>query len=258
MFYTSDRAEFLWVQHFCGRKHTLDISILEGKKVDLIHHFALFRDISPGDCTNILSASYEKHFLRRQTVFFEGDPIRKILLLINGSIKETQVGQNGTAVILRLSGLGEIVGPLGSATRGEHSSTAHTLELSTVLAWDKPVFDALSQRYPSLKRNTARILEERLQELEERFREIATEKVAPRLSNELVRLLHQVGRRVNGHVEIGISREELAQLTGTTLFTVSRVLCQWETLGVVSSRREVVLVRNLPALMELAVTSEPN
>jgi len=125
-----------------------------------------------------------------------------------------------------------------------------------MLAWDKPIFEALSQRLPTLRRNTARILEERLQEMQERFREIATEKVAPRLSSELVRLLHQVGRRVNGHVEISLSREELAQLTGTTLFTVSRLLCQWEVRGIVSSRRETVLVRNLPALIELSVPNE--
>jgi CRP/FNR family transcriptional regulator, nitrogen oxide reductase regulator len=224
--------------------------------VDLIQQFAIFKGISPADCTSILSASHEKHFLRRQTVFFEGDSVQQILLLISGAVKETQFGQNGAGVILRLSGPGEIVGTLGSCARGDHCSTAHTLESSTVLAWDKPIFEALSQRFPTLRRNTARILEERLQEMQERFREIATEKVAPRLSSELVRLLHQVGRRVNGHVEISLSREELAQLTGTTLFTVSRLLCQWEVRGIVSSRRETVLVRNLPALIELSVPNE--
>jgi len=91
-----------------------------------------------------------------------------------------------------------------------------------------------------------------LQELEERFREISTEKVAPRVSSQLVRLLNQVGRRVNGDVEVSLSREELGQLTGTTLFTVSRLLSQWQRRGIVSARREAVLVRNLPALVELA------
>jgi CRP-like cAMP-binding protein len=234
----------------------LDKRTLGSQRVDSVQQFAIFRGISPADCTSILSASHEKHFLRRQTVFFEGDSIQQILLLVSGAVKETQFGQNGTGVILRLSGPGEIVGTLGSCARADHCSTAHTLESSTMLAWEKPIFEGLSQRYPTLRRNTAHILEERLQEIQERFREIATEKVAPRLSSELVRLLHQVGRRVNGHVEISLSREELAQLTGTTLFTVSRLLCQWEVRGIVSSRRETVLVRNLPALIELSVPNE--
>ena len=92
----------------------------------------------------------------------------------------------------------------------------------------------------------------RLDEMDQRFREISTEKVAPRLSSQLVRLLNQVGKRVNGHVEISLSREELAQLTGTTLFTVSRLLCQWELLGIVSARREAVHVLNLQALTALS------
>jgi len=95
-------------------------------------------------------------------------------------------------------------------------------------------------------------LERRLNELEVRFREISTEKVAPRLSSQLVRLLDQVGRQADGHVEIALSRRELAQLTGTTLFTVSRLLCSWESRGIVSARREAVLVHNVPALRDLS------
>ena len=51
---------------------------------------------------------------------------------------------------------------------------------------------------------------------------------------------------MNGRLEISLSREELAQLTGTTLFTVSRLLCQWDLLGIVSARQEAVLLRTFP------------
>jgi len=77
-------------------------------------------------------------------------------------------------------------------------------------------------------------------------------RVAVRLSHQLVRLLNQVGRRVNGAIEIRLSREELAQLTGTTLFTVSRLLSDWNDRGIVSTRRESVSVRNFQALARLA------
>jgi CRP-like cAMP-binding protein len=65
-------------------------------------------------------------------------------------------------------------------------------------------------------------------------------------------LLPQVGKRVNDEVEISLSREELAQLTGTTLFTVSRLLSQWELQGIVSARREMVSVRDVQALTALS------
>jgi CRP-like cAMP-binding protein len=103
-----------------------------------------------------------------------------------------------------------------------------------------------------LRRNALMILNRRLQELEARFREISTQRVASRLSSQLLRLANQVGRVVAGSVEIGLSQEELAQLTGTTLFTVSRVFSQWEQQGIVSTRREAVLIRDVRALMGLA------
>jgi CRP-like cAMP-binding protein len=65
-------------------------------------------------------------------------------------------------------------------------------------------------------------------------------------------LLKQVGKAEDGNFEISLSRLEMAQLTGMTLFTVSRLLCQWEEKGIVSARREAVLVRNIPALIELS------
>jgi hypothetical protein len=64
-------------------------------------------------------------------------------------------------------------------------------------------------------------LEKRLNELEVRFREISTEKVPLRLSNQVVRLMKQVGKQADEHIEIALSRRELAQLTGTALFTAA-------------------------------------
>jgi CRP-like cAMP-binding protein len=49
---------------------------------------------------------------------------------------------------------------------------------------------------------------------------------------------------VDGVIEVHLSREELAQLTGTTLFTVSRVLSGWEQQGIVNLRRQAVAVQS--------------
>jgi len=214
--------------------------------------FPLFSNISQADCTKIASAAHQKDFHRRQTIFLEGDPVRQILVLTSGCAKITQLGQNGTEVILRLNGPGDVVGVFGDCSGVNHRSTARSLQLSTALVWEASVFESLMERFPILRRNTVRILGERLLELEERFREVCTEKVAPRLSSQIIRLLDQVGRRVNGTVEISLSREELAQLTGTTLFTVSRLLSEWEQRGILVTRRKAVSVRNLQALEELS------
>jgi CRP-like cAMP-binding protein len=217
-----------------------------------VQYFAAFADIPLADCIAIVSSTQERAFSRRQTIFFEGDPIRQVVMLVSGCVKITQLGANGNEVILRLAGPGDVLAGVGRCAGCEHGSTARTVQPSSALVWETAQFETLSERYPLLRRNIAHVLERRLNELEVRFREISTEKVAPRLSSQLVRLLEQVGRRTDGHVEIALSRRELAQLTGTTLFTVSRLLCNWESRGIVSARREAVLVRDVPALLELS------
>ena len=225
---------------------------LLNEKAALVKRFPLFSGVSLPDCAHVVSNARENNFLRRQTLFAEGDPVRQILLLVSGCVKLTQFGEDGSEVILRLAGPGEIIGALGLCNDAGHCATAQSMESCVVMVWSRANFESLLDRFPVLHRNMIRVLEARLQDMDERFREISTQKVAPRLSSELVRLLSQVGKQINGHVEISLSRAELAQLTGTTLFTVSRLLSQWDVLGIVDARRESVLVRDLPALVELS------
>lgn len=221
-------------------------------RADLVHGFPLFSNVSLIDCREIVSAADETEFQRRQTIYCEGDPIRQILLLTSGCVKITQVGLSGAEVILRLVGPRDVVGAVGGGARVNHCSTARALRSSTALVWHADVFEDILHQFPTLRRNTARILDQRLQEIEERFREVSTERVAPRLSSQIARLLHQVGQYVNGTIDISLSREELAQLTGTTLFTVSRLLSDWEQRGIVRTRREGLTVCKLQALVELS------
>ena len=222
------------------------------RRAALVQHFPLFSSIPIEECREIVYRAQQEEFSRRQTIYREGDPIGRIVFLISGCVKVTQLGQNGSEVILRLNGPGEVVGKVGLNKQACHCSMAQAVSASTALVWDADVFETLSQRFPVLRRNTLQGLSVRLEELEERFREVSTERVASRLSREIVRLLNQVGRPVNGTVEISLSREELAQLIGTTLFTVSRLLSDWDQRGIVSTRREGVAVNDLAALQQLA------
>lgn len=218
----------------------------------LVKHFSLFSDVSATECRQIVSAAHEKHFARRQTIFLEGDPVRQVVLLTSGSAKIVKFGQSGTEVILGIKGQGEVVEMPGLRPQDRHCSMGQALVASNALVWDAPAFETFLERVRHLRRNITYILCQQLRELEERYREISTERVSVRLSHQLVRLLNQVGRRANGGLEIKLSREELAQLTGTTLFTVSRLLSDWNQRGIVRTRRESVSVHNTEALAQLS------
>jgi CRP-like cAMP-binding protein len=215
-----------------------------------VQQFDIFLDIPPHDCLAIITGAQEKHFERRRTVFSEFED--SVLLLLSGCLKIMQLGGNGQQIIVRLSGPGDLLGNGGRPVESAHSSSASTLQASIALVWSTKDFHSIVDRFPILQRNISRSLERQLKEIDARYREVSTEKVGARLSSQLVRLLSKVGKQADNHVEIALSQRELAQLTGTTLFTVSRLLSRWESLGIVSGRREAVLIRDVPALMDLA------
>ena len=83
------------LQPMATRGQNLDITSLISQRAASVQRFALFSGIPLADCIKIISSAQEKHFSRRQTIFFEGDPIRHIVLLLSGCVKVTQFSQNG-------------------------------------------------------------------------------------------------------------------------------------------------------------------
>jgi CRP/FNR family transcriptional regulator, nitrogen oxide reductase regulator len=220
-------------------------------RISCIQQAQLFRGLTLAQCAEVASIAQERRFSHRQTIFRESDPVRFVLVLVSGRVKLTQLSRFGTEVIFSVGGTGEVLGGLGLAPDSKHRLTAQTLGQCQVLAWDARAFVALEERIPAVRRNAVSILSDRLRILEERFLELATEQVAPRLARMLVRLLEQ-GNHGSHATRIDLSHEELAQMTGTTLFTVSRLLSEWEQRGVVQTQRKAVMVQDPQRLIDLA------
>ena len=135
--------------------------------------------------------------------------------------------------MLRMVGSGQLVGDLQPSTTYSQHSTAQAVEPSVILIWDWAIFDGFLGRFQLFRRNVVRDLEDQLRKMDCRFREVSTERVAARLSSELIRLSDD-SEGFSTRKRIHLSRTELAQLVGTTLCTVSRLLSQWKKLGLVS------------------------
>ena len=238
---------------FAGRFNGADSSSTIHRKNEdnggtAVERSSLFSGLLPSEAARISAAARVKEFTRGEMLYIGGDSVQQVFLLTSGFVKVTQFGLGGKEVILRFHVPGDVLGAVGLFSRGTHCTTARVFRSSRVLVWDAPCFKALVERVPALHLNMVRIIEGDLLELQERFQEVATEKVGPRVARQVVRLTETMGGQVNGGVEIGLSREELAQMTGTTLFTVSRLLSAWEARGIVKPRREAVTVFDLQSL----------
>jgi CRP-like cAMP-binding protein len=221
------------------------------ERANLLSDSALCSGLSHDEVMKIAGCARPKAFARDESLFMQGEPARCLVLIRTGSVKITQISSGGNEVILWMYGKGNVLGVLSDPKEDCHPSTARAMEATTALVWDCATLQNLMEICPRIRQNLSQVLMSRLNELEERFREVATEKVPRRLALALMRLSKHVGKKVHEGVEVSLSREELAQMTGTTLFTISRILSEWARQDFVESRRESVLLRD-PRRLALA------
>ncbi len=212
---------------------------------------AMFAGISKRELMEIASCARMRTFARDELLYIQGQAVRNLIVLQSGSVKHTQLSPNGDEVLLRMSGMGEALNPQADPNTCNHSCSARAMEQCSAWIWEYNRLQQLLDRYPQLRQNISRVLASRLHELEERFREVATEKVARRLALVMIRLLKQVGKQTEFGIHLSLSREDLAQMTGTTLFTVSRLLSKWSEQGLVIPKREAVIVKDAEGLEDV-------
>jgi CRP-like cAMP-binding protein len=212
----------------------------------------LFRGLPAEAWDTLVVQARERRINRHESFFQQGDRAEHVFVLCSGRLKITQFEASGEQIILRLTSPGEAFGAIDLEPESGYPVGAMALEASYALAWDRGAMDALARRHDALLRNIVRILCVRARDLEQRCRELTIERVPARLARALLRLASQVGRAEPGGTAIGLSREEMGQLTGATLFTVSRLLGEWQERRLVCARREVVLLVDAAGLAEIA------
>jgi CRP-like cAMP-binding protein len=211
----------------------------------------IFRDLSSVVCQDIVSRAAQRQYASRQVIVQEGDEAGEVLVVAWGRVKVSQISHTGDEVILRVQGPGDVIGGLGMLPGETHSSTIRALEPCKVLSWRVEDFGRLYARSPVLQRNVLQTLNDKLHMLQECFCELATLRVPSRLARTLVRLAEQEGC-MGQNVTITFTCEELGQMAGTTLFTVSRLLCKWTEMGLMYPENRGVVIKDVGGLLAIA------
>ena len=149
---------------------------------------------------------------------------------------------------------GDIYGIAKALRRPDYPATATAVVDSVTLAWDADIWDDFIARHPSFAANVMQMMGQRLQEAHARVKEMSTEEVARRIAHAVLRLVEQSGRKIDDGVivDFPITHQDIAQVSGTTLHSVSRVLSAWESAGLVTVARRKIVVRDLNGLARLA------
>jgi CRP-like cAMP-binding protein len=175
-------------------------------------------------------------------------------VVIEGGVRISQSGSDGSQVVLRFIGPGAIFGTVAMFTDGRYPADATAVAATLEASWSESELMALMTRYPQIAINTIRIIGLRLQEVQDRVRELATQGADRRIAHALVRLARQSGHSTAAGMTIffPLRRKDVADVAGTTLHTASRILTGWEKAGLLISRRRRLTIRNTSKLLRIA------
>jgi CRP-like cAMP-binding protein len=195
-----------------------------------------------------------KRVPRGDFVFLEGTAATSLNVLAEGRVKVIRETDEGQEVILRLIEAGEIFGGAGGWGEPTYPASARAQEDAVVLQLPARSFSDLIIHQPTFALAVVQELGQRLRTAEARIRELQTERVERRIARALLRLADKSAVNTANGIEPGsrLTRQDLAELAGTTLSTASRTLSAWDQRGIVAAGREHVRILRPQALVSIA------
>ncbi|MYN13994.1 helix-turn-helix domain-containing protein [Pusillimonas sp. TS35] len=225
----------------------------------LIRNLDLFRALPNESLDAMLQNAQTHRIAEGETVFKQGDPAARFFVLLTGHLKVVQITPDGEQVVVRYVNPGDVFGIAHAMRRAHYPATTIGVQESLLLSWPDSDWDRLLAGNPQFASFAFQTVGQRLQDAHSRIRALSTEEVEQRVARAILRLVDESGEQTDEGIEIEfpITRQDIAELTGTTLHTVSRLLSAWKDRGIVSSGRKRIVVLNMDELIRTAEGGHP-
>ncbi|HZP78848.1 MAG TPA: Crp/Fnr family transcriptional regulator [Pseudolabrys sp.] len=220
----------------------------------VVANVPMFAGLNPDEIDAILSEARSARYAKDTAVFEQGGEAHSFFLLLHGHLRVEKTTPQGQQIVVRYVSPGELFGLAQALVLTHYPATAIAAVDSVALVWPSQAWQRLTTTFPSLAGNALQTVGSRLQDTQNRVLEMANEQVEQRIAHALLRLARQAGRKIETGIEIDfpISRQDVAEMTGTTLHTVSRVLSAWEQQGLVEGGRQRIVLRDSHRLFAVA------
>jgi CRP/FNR family transcriptional regulator len=222
---------------------------------DLLLSVPLYRRLPREERERLAAVTTARRFQKGEMIFSEGDAADAFLTIASGRVKVFKMTPAGKDVILEIFGSGDPLGALAVYENRPFPASALALEETVCLAIRKQDFFDLLESHPSLVRGLLLSLTHRLVELTNRLAELTGGRVEPRFARLFLKLADQMGRPTDGgtFIPMALSRQELADLTGTTIETAIRIMSRWGKDGIVRTEKDDFVLAGRAALEETAL-----
>lgn len=226
---------------------------------EIVIRSPLFQELEPAVCQEVLDEARPCRVSAGEYYFHQGEDATAFYILTRGQVKLTQITPEGHQIIIKILGPGDGMGIIVALSGMNYPVAAEAVEDSLALGWDRKVIRDLMLRYPQLALNGMEMIARRFADLQERLHEMATQRVEQRVARTLLQLVRQFGKRTDAGIliDMSLSRQDLAEMTGTNIYQVSRLLSKWEQAGIVCSGRKSVTLCQAHELVVIAEDLPP-
>lgn len=214
----------------------------------------LFAGLEPSAEDAVLASAHVKRMPKGESVFDQGEIAGTFHVLLQGHVKEIQTTSAGQQIVARYVNPNEFCGWASLMGITHHPTTALAIKDSIILSWSATDMVRLMRRHPSIALNALVDVGRQLMDTLSRSGAVYSERVSRRIARTLLHLVRTSGCQLDTGIKIDfpISRQDLAEMTGTTLYTVSRTLSKWQKIGILRSGRQSIIVINPHKLVALA------
>jgi CRP-like cAMP-binding protein len=206
----------------------------------------VFSGLSDTELAGLSRLAGVRHLEAGQYAFWEGDAPDYFYILISGRIKVLKHSSQGKEVIIAFFGPGEMFGEVAVFEDKVYPASAQAAVESQVAAIRKDDLLSFLTAHPQVVLRIINILGGRLREAQGRLKDLAGERVEQRLAHTLLMLSAKLG------ASLPFTRQEIADMAGTTTETAIRILGRLKDGGIISSTRGEITILNQDKLRLLS------
>ncbi len=212
-------------------------------RLDILRRVPFFSGVAE-DIAAINVRFRERGYAAGETIYMAGDSAARLYVVAVGKVKVARHTLAGQDVVLDILAPGELFGALSALGDPEYPDTAQALTPSCVLEIAAEDFQTILRGYPAVALAALDIVAARLQAAHEQIRQLSAEPAASRVAAALLALARKLGEPHDGAllIQMPLSREDLAAMTGATVETVSRIMSKLRAEGVIRSGRQWVAI----------------
>ena len=213
--------------------------------LDTIRKSLLFRQVSEAGILRAAQIGILRHAESGSFYFHQDDPAEHAYVLVQGLVRMAQVTPDGHQITLRMMTPGQTFGGIAMLRPSAgYPASAQAVEDSIAITWATSDLRQFATTEPAIPLNTMELMHGYITELQERQKALVADRVEKRIARILLKLATETGKKVEEGIliDMHLSRQDVAEMSGTTLYTVSRTLSEWEREGMLKIGRERVII----------------